>query len=178
MSRISEYEVETLFIDRLENIGYKYIDLANYDDVITNFREQLAGFNAEALIEAKGEAAFTDDEFERVLIHVENHSVYESAKILRDKFVLTLDNGEQVYLDFFSSNTDRNIYQVTHQITMDKAHKEDVVYKNRYDVTVLINGLPLVQIELKRPGIEINEAINQINRYRKFSFRPVPASLG
>ena len=48
-------------------------------------------------------------EFERVLIHVENHSVYESAKILRDKYVLTLDNGEQVYLDFFSSNTDRNM---------------------------------------------------------------------
>ena len=54
---------------------------------------------------------------------------------------------------------------------MDKAHKDDVVYKNRYDVTVLINGLPVVQIELKRPGVEINEAINQINRYRKFSFK-------
>jgi len=171
MSRLSEYEVESLFIDRLESIGYIYSDLANYDDVVANFRMQLAKFNAEALIEAKGEASFTDDEFERVLIHVENHSVYESAKILRDKYVLTLDNGEQVYLDFFSSNTDRNIYQVTHQVTMDKAHKDDVVYKNRYDVTVLINGLPLVQIELKRPGIEINEAINQINRYRKFSFK-------
>jgi len=112
---------------------YKVSDLANYDDVVANFRMQLAKFNAEALIEAKGEASFTDDEFERVLIHVENHSVYESAKILRDKYVLTLDNGEQVYLDFFSSNTDRNIYQVTHQVTMDKAHKDDVVYKNRYD---------------------------------------------
>ena len=54
---------------------------------------------------------------------------------------------------------------------MDPAHKGDVSYKNRYDVTVFINGLPLVQIELKRPGIEINEAIKQINRYRKFSFR-------
>ena len=110
MSRVSEYEVESLFIDRLESIGYKYIDLAIYDDVVANFRAQLAKFNAEALIEVKGEAAFTDDEFERVLIHVENHSVYESAKILRDKYVLTLDNGEQVYLDFFSSNTDRNTY--------------------------------------------------------------------
>src|SRR5699024_10883635 len=87
------------------------------------------------------------------------------------KYVLQLDNGETVYIDFFSSDTDRNIYQVTHQVTMDKAHKDDVVYKNRYDVTVLINGLPIVQIELKRPGVEINEAINQINRYRKFSFK-------
>ena len=107
------------------------------------------------------------------MIHVDNHSVYESAKILHDKYVLQLDNGESVYIDFFSGDTDRNIYQVTHQVTMDKAHKDDVVYKNRYDVTVLINGLPLVQIELKRPGVEINEAINQINRYRKFSFKGI-----
>ena len=82
-----------------------------------------------------------------------------------------MDNGKTVYLDFFSFDADRNIYQVAHQITMDPAHKDDVSYKNRYDVTVLINGLPLIQIELKRPGIEINEAINQINRYRKFSFK-------
>lgn len=88
------------------------------------------------------------------MIHMDNHSVYESAKILRDKYILQLDNGENVYLDFFSNDTDRNIYQVTHQVTMDKAHKEDVVYKNRYDVTVLINGLPMIQIELKRPGVK------------------------
>jgi type I restriction enzyme R subunit len=91
--------------------------------------------------------------------------------MLRDKYVLTLDNGKTVYLDFFSYDTDRNIYQVAHQITMDPAHKDDVSYKNRYDVTVLMNGLPLIQVELKRPGVEINEAINQINRYRKFSFK-------
>ena len=98
------------------------------------------------------------------MIHIENHTVYESAKILRDRYVLQLDNGGTVYIRFFSSDIDRNIYQVTHQVTMDKAHKDDVMYKNRYDVTVLINGLPLVQIDLKRPGVEINEAINQINR--------------
>ncbi|MBM6855842.1 type I restriction endonuclease subunit R [Mediterraneibacter glycyrrhizinilyticus] len=171
MSRQSEYEVETLFIDRLESIGYQYIELSNYDDVLTNFREQLAKFNAKKLTEKKGSAEFSDAEFNRILIHVENHTVYESAKILRDKYVLQLDNGETVYIDFFSADTDRNIYQVAHQITMDKAHKDDVDYKNRYDVTVLINGLPVVQIELKRPGVEINEAINQINRYRKFSFK-------
>jgi len=56
MSRISEYEVENLFIDRLEGIGYKYIDLSNYDDILANFRKQLAAFNSEALVEAKGEA--------------------------------------------------------------------------------------------------------------------------
>ena len=171
MSHISEYEVETKFIDRLESIGYQYADLKNYDDVVRNARRQIAAFNAAKLSEVKGTDSFSDSEWRRVLIHLDNHSVYDSARILRDKYVLTLDNGKTVYLDFFSFDTDRNIYQVAHQITMDPAHKDDVFYKNRYDVTVLVNGLPLVQIELKRPGVEINEAINQINRYRKFSFK-------
>ena len=170
-SRRSEYEVEDMFIERLEGIGYQFIKMSNYDDVLNNFRTQLAKFNAKKLEEAGHTAAFSDAEFQRILIHVENHSVYESAKILRDKYVLELDDGNTVYIDFFSSDTTRNIYQVTHQVTMDPDHKNDVVYKNRYDVTVLINGLPIVQIELKRPGVEINEAINQINRYRKFSFK-------
>jgi len=171
MAHISEYDVETKFIDRLESIGYQYVDLCDYDDVLSNARTQLTKLNAAKLMEAKGEASLSDAEWNRVLIHLDNHSVYESAKLLRDKYVLTLDNGKTAYLDFFSYDTDRNFYQVAHQITMDPAHKDDVVYKNRYDVTVLINGLPLVQIELKRPGVEINEAINQINRYRKFSFK-------
>ncbi len=167
----SEYDVEIKFIEKLESIGYEYIELKNYDDVIRNFRKQFEAFNSKKILEAKGTDRLSDNEFNRVLIYVENKSVYESAKILRDKYVLPLDNGKTVYLDFFSFDTDRNIYQVSHQITMDKDHKGDVEYKNRYDVTVLINGLPLIQIELKRPGVEINEAINQINRYRKFSFK-------
>ena len=171
MPHILEYEVEDKFIERLESLGYTFATLNNYDDVLANFRLELAKFNAKKLIDAKGEAAFTDQEFRRVLNHVENKSVYESAKILRDQYILTLDTGKTVYLDFYSSDPDRNIYQVAHQITMDKDHKDDISYKNRYDVTVLVNGLPLVQIELKRPGVEINEAINQINRYRKFSFK-------
>ncbi|MDE6020866.1 MAG: type I restriction endonuclease subunit R [Ruminococcus sp.] len=171
MGRISEYEVENLFIDRLESIGYEYVKLNNYDDVLENFKNKLAAFNKEKLIEKKGKAEFSKTEFSRILTFVENKTVYESAKIMRDKYILTLDNDETVYLDFFSSDTTRNIYQVANQITMDKEHKDDVEYKNRYDVTVLINGLPVVQIELKRQGVEINEAINQINRYRKFSYK-------
>ena len=167
----SEYDVEIKFIERLELIGYDYVDLKNYDDVIVNFKTQLEKVNAEKIIAEKGDSILSKAEFERVMNHIDNKSVYESAKVLRDQYVLQLDNGNCVYLDFFSFDTDRNIYQVSHQITMDPAHKDDVSYKNRYDVTVLINGLPLVQIELKRPGVEINEAINQINRYRKFSFK-------
>lgn len=167
----SEYEVEELYIERLDDMGYEYIDMKNYDDVCANFRKQFCNLNAKELIAAKGVAELSDAEFDRVMIRLENHTVYESAKILREQWVLELDNGKTVYVVFFTNDETRNTYQVTHQVTMDPAHKGDVLYKNRYDVTILINGLPLVQTELKRPGIEINEAVNQINRYRRFSFR-------
>lgn len=147
--------------------------LRNYADVLENFKRQLCKLNASKLIEKKGSADLSQKELERLLIFVDNKTVYESAKILRDKYILQLDNGETVYLDFFTADSTRNTYQVAHQITMDPEHRDDVAYKNRYDVTVLINGLPLIQIELKRPGVEINEAINQINRYRRFSFRGI-----
>ena len=168
---MSEYEVESLYIERLEDLGYEYVDLKNYDDVCNNFREQFCKLNSKELIAAKGSATVSDNEFDRIMIRLENHTIYESAKILREKWVLDLDNGKSIYVQFFTGDDTRNIYQVTHQVTMDPAHKGDVLYKNRYDVTILINGLPLVQTELKRPGIEINEAVNQINRYRRFSFR-------
>lgn len=124
MGRISEYEVENLFIDRLESIGYEYIELKNYDNVLENFKNQLAVFNKDKLIEKKEKAEFSKAEFFRIVTFVENKTVYESAKLMRDKYILVLDNGETVYLDFFSSDTTRNIYQVAHQITMDK-EKED-----------------------------------------------------
>lgn len=167
----SEYEVESLYIDRLVDMGYEFVPLKNYDDVCDNFRKQFCKLNEKALIAAKGEAVLSDTEYDRVMLRLENHTIYESAKILREKWVMELDNGKTIYVEFFTSDETRNTYQVTHQVTMDPAHKGDVVYKNRYDVTILINGLPLVQTELKRPGIEINEAVNQINRYRRFSFR-------
>lgn len=167
----SEYEVETLFIDRLQEMEYKYVNLKNYDDVLANFRQQLCRVNKEKLIEKKGCAELSDSEFAKVILRLDNHTIYESAKLLREQWVLELDNGETVYLSFLTGDPTRNTFQVTNQITMDKEHKNDVLYKNRYDVTILINGLPLVQVELKRPGIEINEAVNQINRYRAFSFR-------
>ena len=167
----SEYEVEEIFINQLGEQGYPFIPMSNYDDVLANFRKQFCKVNAKALIDAKGVAELSDSEFDKIMLRLDNHTIYESAKILREKWVLELDNGKTIYAAFLTTDMDRNTYQVTHQVTMDKAHKDDVEYKNRYDVTVLINGLPLVQIELKRSGVELNEAINQINRYRAFSFK-------
>lgn len=167
----NEYEVEKDFIAQLEEQGYSFVRITNYDEVKVNFREQFCKLNSTALIKAKGTATLSDKEFERVLIHLDGHTIYESAKNLREKWVLELDNGKTVYVKFITPSAHKNTYQVAHQITMDKAHKNDVEYKNRYDVTLLINGLPLVQVELKRPGVELNKAINQINRYRTYSFK-------
>lgn len=167
----SEYEVENIFIDQLEAMGYPFVQMSNYDDVLANFREQFCKVNKKALIAAKGSAELSDSEFNKVITRLDNHTIYESAKILREKWVLELDNGENAYVDFLTNDMERNTYQVTRQVTMDKAHKDDVEYKNRYDVTILINGLPLIQVELKRSGVEINQAVNQIDRYRRFSFR-------
>lgn len=81
MSHISEYEVENILIDRLESIGYSFIKLNTYEDVLANFRAQLAEFNAKKLEEKGHAASFSDTEFNRIMIHMDNHSVYESAKI-------------------------------------------------------------------------------------------------
>ncbi len=82
----------------------------------------------------------------------------------RDKFVLEREDGTKVYLAFFDIDYIRNIFQVTSQTTVVGK------YVNRYDVTILVNGLPLIQVELKRRGIDIREAVNQVMRYKKHSY--------
>lgn len=77
MSHISEYEVENILIDRLESIGYSFIKLNTYEDVLANFRAQLAEFNAKKLEEKGHAASFSDTEFNRIMIHMDNHSVYD-----------------------------------------------------------------------------------------------------
>ena len=76
MAHTSEYEVEDIFIDRLEGIGYKFIKLDNYDDVLANFREQLAKFNAKKLAEKGHDASFSDAEFNRIMIHVDQQRFF------------------------------------------------------------------------------------------------------
>lgn len=91
--------------------------------------------------------------------------VFSSARILRDKLPLRRDDESEIYLSFLDTKSwCKNKFQVTNQVSV-----EDT-YKARYDVTILINGLPLVQVELKRRGIDINEAFNQVKRYRKQNY--------
>ncbi|MEQ8752210.1 MAG: type I restriction endonuclease subunit R [Coleofasciculus sp. G1-WW12-02] len=152
----SEQELEQDLIQRLTGLGYEPITIRNAEDLRANLKTQLEKHNNIQL---------SDDEFKRVLNHLDKGNVFDRAKRLRDKMELPRDDGSTIYLEFL--NTEhwcQNQYQVTNQVT------QQGKYKNRYDVTLLINGLPLVQIELKRRGLELKEAFNQINRYQRHSY--------
>lgn len=157
----SEAELEKNLIKQLISQGYESINIKNEEELNLNFKKQLELHNKKSL----NDSPLTDKEFEKVMIHLSGGSIFDKAKKLRDQFQLLRDNDEIVYIQFFNSKDwCCNKFQVTNQITMEGK------YKNRYDVTILINGLPLIQIELKRSGIELKEAFNQINRYQKHSY--------
>lgn len=142
----SEQELERNLIQRLTGLGYELVTIANPAEFTANLRARLEKHNSIQL---------SDTEFKSILNHLDKGNVFDRAKRLRDKMELSRDDGSTFYLEFL--NTEhwcQNQYQVTNQIA------QQGKYKNRYDVTLLINGLPLVQIELKRRGLELKEAFN------------------
>ena len=157
MSKQSEQILEEQLVNQLQKLGYKYITIADEKSLLINLKTQLEKHN---------HIQFSESEFEKVLNIVNKGSVFEKAKILREKkHHIIRDNGDNLYFEFLNvEHWCQNEYQVTNQIT------QEGKYQNRYDVTLLINGLPLIQIELKRRGLEMKEAFNQINRYQKHSF--------
>ncbi len=156
MSTQSEAVLEESLIKQLVDLEYEKVTIKDDKWLESNLKTQLEKHN---------KFTMSESEFKRVLNHLNKGSVFEKAMILRDKFVLPLDDGTTKYIEFLDSeHWCQNLFQVSSQITVNG------VYKNRYDVTLLINGLPLVQIELKRRGLEIKEAFNQINRYQRHSY--------
>lgn len=156
MSHQSESSLEATLIAQLQALDYDLVTIRDEADLLANFRKQLQLHNNIILSEM---------EFVQVLNHLNKGDVFEKAQILRDKMQLTRDDGTTKYIEFLNmEHRCRNEYQVTNQIGMEGN------YKNRYDVTILINGLPLVQIELKRRGLELKEAFNQTNRYHRHSY--------
>jgi type I restriction enzyme R subunit len=157
MTSQSEQILEKNLIEQLSSNGYKKVTIKDEADLLVNLKKQLEEHNNKV---------FSDSDFKQILNHLsKSNNIFEKALLLRDKFAFKNDKNELVYVEFI--NMDfwcQNQYQVTNQITVEGN------YKNRYDVTILINGLPLVQIELKKTGLELKEAYNQINRYQKHSF--------
>jgi type I restriction enzyme R subunit len=156
MTTEPEYILEENLIKQLQDLSYTKVSIKDEADLIANLKNQLEKHN---------DTSFSDNEFKQVLNELSKGNIYEKAKTLRDKIEYKKDNGETGYIELINQlHWCKNQYQVTHQITMKGT------YENRYDVTILINGLPLVQIELKRRGLELKEAFNQTNRYERFTY--------
>lgn len=156
MSTQPEAILESNLIKQLEGLKYDRVVIVDEEALLANLKGQLEVFN---------KTVFSAKEFGAILNHLTKDNVFNKARTLRGRFQLNRDNGQSSYIRFFDSeNWHNNLLQVTNQVTIAGT------YKNRYDVTLLINGLPLVHIELKRRGLELKEAFNQINRYQRHSF--------
>jgi type I restriction enzyme, R subunit len=156
MAKQSEAILEEQLVAQLQKLGYALAIIKDETALIANLKTQLEKHN---------NCTFSKTEFAKVMNLLSKGSVFEKGKTLREKQHIVKDNGDNLYFEFL--NTEhwcQNQYQVTQQVS------QEGTYKNRYDVTLLINGLPLVQIELKRKGLELKEAFNQINRYQRHSF--------
>ena len=158
----SEAELEKEFIRLLGEQGYEYLPIHTEADLVSNLRTSLEKLN---------DYRFTDNEWEHFfnecIANKNDDIVAKTARIQEDYIqVLKRDNGESrnIYL-IDKKNIHNNFVQVINQYV-----EEGGNYDTRYDVTVLVNGLPLVHIELKRRGVQLKEAFNQINRYQRDSF--------
>ncbi|EHG98670.1 type I restriction endonuclease subunit R [Paraprevotella clara] len=160
----SEAALENGLIATLRKMNYEYVQIVEEGNLMSNFKRQLEIHNKKQLAEL-GRTEFTEAEFEKIQIYLEGGTRFEKAKKLRDLFPLETENGQRIWVEFLNrQHWCQNEFQVSNQITVEGRKK------CRYDVTILVNGLPLVQIELKRRGIELKQAYNQIQRYHKTSF--------
>jgi len=160
----SEEILEQGLIKTLTEMSYEFVSIKEEDNLLANFKVQLEKHNQKELA-AHGREHFTEKEFDKILLYLEGGTRFEKAKKLRDLKNFQLENGERVWIEFINKqHWCQNEFQVSNQITVEGRKK------CRYDVTILINGLPLVQIELKKRGVELKQAYNQIQRYHKTSF--------
>ncbi|ELX04671.1 type I restriction endonuclease subunit R [Acinetobacter baumannii] len=151
----SEYQLENELISQLQQLGYASVTLKDESQLLSNLKTQIE--------RANGLAPLSETEWKQVISFLNTGTVFERAKNLRDLFPVKFDDGTSKHLFFLSDDPSKNIYQVTNQITID--HRDYNGRTSRFDVTLLVNGLPLVQIELKKRGMEIAEAFNQTQRY-------------
>lgn len=158
----SEANLEKEFIHLLQQQGYEYLQIHNEGDLISNLRTQLEKLNSYHFTEKEWETFFNE-----CIANKNDGIVTKTAKIQEDYIqVLKRDTGESqnIYL-IDKNNIHNNSVQVINQY-----EEKGGEFGNRYDVTILVNGLPLVHIELKRRGVQLKEAFNQISRYQRNSF--------
>ena len=163
MSDQSEYQLEDSLMTQIEDLGYERITIPNEAALIANLKKQIVRANGLS-------QPLSTDEWKQVISHLESGTSFERAKKLRNKFNVRFDDGSSRHIQFFWPNADDNIWQLSNQIMVD--HSSQNGRTSRFDVTILVNGLPLVQVELKRRGgIEIAEAFHQTMRYSKDAYK-------
>ena len=161
----SEADLEKEFIRLLCELGYERLTVHKEADLIANLRTQLEKLN---------NYRFTDGEWKRFWNEVlanTNSGILEKTRLIQEDYVQVLrrDNGESKNIQLIDKKCiHNNSLQVINQYAI--SAEEGAAHDNRYDVTVLVNGLPLIHIELKRRGVPIREAFNQIDRYQRDSF--------
>ena len=155
MAYQSEQELENMLIAQLAKKGFEVVQITDTKSLRENLKAQLSKLNGFDI---------SDTELKQIRNALAKGNVFDKAKILRDRLQINKDDGTTAYIRFLDEDIKQNHFQVTQQVTVEGR------YKNRYDVTILVNGLPLVQIELKRRGLELKEAFNQINRYQRHSY--------
>lgn len=151
----SEYQLENELIAQLQGLGYATVTIKDERQLLSNLKTQIE--------RANGLAPLSETEWKQVISFLNTGTVFERSKNLRDQFPVKFDDGTSKHIFFLSDDPSKNLYQVTNQITVD--HRDYNGRTSRFDVTLLVNGLPLVQIELKKRGMEIAEAFNQTQRY-------------
>ncbi|MCL4580526.1 DEAD/DEAH box helicase [Fusobacterium nucleatum YWH7199] len=158
----SEADLEREFIKNLQNQGYEYLIIHNEKELIANLKDKLEKLN---------NIIFSENEWERFFkekIANKNESIIEKTRTIQEDYIknFTRDNGTLVNISLIDKkNIHNNFLQVINQY-----EEENGNHNTRYDVSILVNGLPLIHIELKRRGVAIREAFNQINRYQRDSF--------
>lgn len=158
----SEAELETAFIKQLQTQAYEYLSIKSEEDLIVNLRQQLEKLN---------NYQFTDNEWNQFFtsqLANPNQSVVEKTLTIQEDYIKNLVRDDASIKNIYLLKKD-NIHDNNLQVINQYA-TEDGQHPNRYDVTILVNGLPLVHVELKRRGVAIKEAFNQINRYSRESF--------
>jgi len=162
ISHQSEDDLEKELIKTLVEQGYERLYIHNEDELILNLRRQLEKLNNYRFTDGEWEYLFTN------IIANKNDYIIEKTRLIQEDYIqsITLDNGslKNIYL-IDKNNIHNNSVQVLNQYV-----NEDGTYDNRYDVTILVNGLPLVHVELKRRGVALRETFNQIERYQRDSF--------
>ena len=158
----SEADLERKFIKNLQNQGYEYLIIHNEKELIVNLKDKLEKLN---------NIIFSENEWERFFkekIANKNESIVEKTRTIQEDYIksFTRDNGTLINISLIDKkNIHNNFLQVINQY-----EEENGNHNTRYDVSILVNGLPLIHIELKRRGVAIREAFNQINRYQRDSF--------